>query len=75
MNRNRTRTLRLITMAVVVIIVMIGAVRSAGTGSLSAFGVENISAICPLGYLEIMLASRELIPHLLISLSHEHQVS
>ncbi|MBP2656547.1 MAG: rane-bound polyferredoxin [Firmicutes bacterium] len=55
------------TMAVVAITIMIGAVRSTGTGSLSAFGVDNISAICPLGYLETLLASREFIPHLLIS--------
>ncbi len=55
------------SMAVVVITIMIGAVKGAGTGSLSAFGVDNISAICPLGYLETALASREVIPQLLIS--------
>ena len=67
MNRNGTRTLRLTSMAVVAIIIMIGAVKSAGTGSFSAFGVENISAICPLGYLETTFASRDVMPHLLIS--------
>ena len=57
----------MVTMAVVVIAVILGAVRNAGTGSFSAFGVENFSAICPLGYLETALASREFMPHLLIS--------
>ncbi|MDF2569327.1 MAG: 4Fe-4S ferredoxin iron-sulfur binding domain protein [Sporomusa sp.] len=67
MNRNGTRTLRLTSMAVVAITIMIGALKSAGTGSFSAFGVENISAICPLGYLETAFASRDVMPHLLIS--------
>lgn len=67
MNRNKTRALRLTTMAVVVIAVIIGAAINAGTGSLSAFGVGNISAICPLGYLETVFAGRGIIPQLLIS--------
>ncbi|WP_145090301.1 4Fe-4S binding protein [Sporomusa sp. KB1] len=67
MSRNRTRTLRITTMAVVAVTIIIGAVKNAGTGSLSAFGVENIAAICPLGYLETALAGRELLPHLLVS--------
>lgn len=66
MNRHRTRTLRLATMAAVVIMLVIGAVRNAGTGSISAFGVENIAAICPLGYLETALAGRDIMPQLLI---------
>jgi ferredoxin-type protein NapH len=53
-------------MAVVAIVVIIGAIRSAGTGSLSSFGLENIYAICPLGYLETALASREIMPRLLV---------
>ncbi|MBP2626574.1 MAG: rane-bound polyferredoxin [Firmicutes bacterium] len=67
MNRNRTRALRLTTMAVVASGVIIGALRNVGIGSLSAFGVENISAICPLGYLETALASRDIMPYMLLS--------
>lgn len=67
MNRERTRTLRVTTMAVVAITVIIGAASNAGTGSLSAFGRENLSAVCPLGYLETALASRDLMPPLLLS--------
>ncbi|SDD55224.1 hypothetical protein SPACI_051980 [Sporomusa acidovorans DSM 3132] len=54
------------TMAVIVITIVIGAVKNAGTGSLSAFGVDNISMICPLGYLETALAGRDVMPRLLI---------
>ncbi|XER14170.1 hypothetical protein SATMO3_44520 [Sporomusa aerivorans] len=48
-------------------IIVIGAAGSTGMGSLSAFGVEDISAICPLGYLEAALAGRDVIPQLLVS--------
>ncbi|CDX04465.1 ferredoxin-type protein NapH [Desulfitobacterium sp. LBE] len=67
MEGNRTRTLRMTTMAVVVLLVIIGGVWGAGTGTLSSFGVKSISAICPLGFLETTLASRTFIPHLFIS--------
>ncbi|SDE96741.1 4Fe-4S binding protein [Sporomusa acidovorans] len=67
MNSNRTRMLRMAAMAVVAITIVIGAVRNDGTGSLSVFGAGNITAICPLGYLETLLAGREFIPPLFIS--------
>lgn len=38
-------------------------------GSLSNFGWETISVLCPLGALTTMLASKTLIPHALISLA------
>jgi ferredoxin-type protein NapH len=55
------------TMAVVAMVVIVGAAWNAGTGSLSAFGIENVSAICPLGYLETAFANRDIMPSLLIS--------
>ncbi|MGI1659790.1 MAG: 4Fe-4S binding protein [Desulfitobacterium sp.] len=67
MKRNNTRMLRMATMAVVMILVVIGGVWGAGTGTLSAFGLKSISAICPLGYLETVFASRTIMPRLLIS--------
>jgi ferredoxin-type protein NapH len=63
----KTKTLRMTTMAVVAIIVMIGAIWHTGMGSLSAFGAGDISAICPLGYLEAALASRDIMPYMIIS--------
>lgn len=67
MNKSKTRALRIATMAVVALTVTMGAVKNAGTGSISAFGVENISVICPLGYLETVFASGEIMSHLLLS--------
>lgn len=66
MSRNKTRALRMASMAVVAILIVIGALGKTGTGSLSAFGVKDISTICPLGYLETALASRTIMPPLLI---------
>ncbi|HWR08051.1 4Fe-4S binding protein [Sporomusa sp.] len=66
MNSSKTRTLRMATMAAVAIAVTVGAARSAGTGSLSAFGIDKIAAICPVGYLETVLASRDILPQVLI---------
>lgn len=67
MNSDRTRALRLTAMTIVLVAVGIGAVRHGGTGSLSAFGAETVFAICPLGYLETVLAGREMMPHLFMS--------
>ena len=67
MNKNSTRTLRLFTMASVVIAIVIGALRNTGAGTLSAFGVGNIAAVCPLGYLETALSGRDVMPRLLLS--------
>lgn len=67
MNKNRTRTLRMTTMAVTATVISIGAVSHTGLGSLSAFGVGGISAICPVGYLETMLVGHTVVPYLFLS--------
>lgn len=69
MSRIKAPTLRLISILVVGTLVVIGLASKAGIGTLSAFGYKTISAICPLGALEAMLASRTLIPRVLISLA------
>ena len=66
MSKNKTRSLRMITMAIVATVIILGSAWNAGTGSLSAFGLGNIAAICPLGYLETMVAGRDMMGHLLI---------
>lgn len=66
MSRNGIRVLRMTVMATVTGIIVIGAARGAGTGSLSAFGIKDISAVCPLGYLETAIAGRAVMPRLLI---------
>lgn len=65
--RKRIRTWRMATMAAAAALVVLGAVLNAGTGSFSAFGVKDISAVCPLGYLETALAGRAIMPRLLIA--------
>lgn len=47
----------------------VGLAYHTGTGTLSAWGYGTISAICPLGGIEAMLASKTLIPVVFISLA------
>lgn len=53
-------------MSVLALLIVIAAAWHVGMGSLSGFGAKSISAICPLGYLETALASRTLMPRLVI---------
>ncbi|WP_172636481.1 4Fe-4S binding protein [Desulfitobacterium hafniense] len=64
--KNRARTLRMTSMAAVMMLVFLGGIAGMGTGSLSSFGVKSISAMCPLGSLEVMLASRTFLPRVVI---------
>ncbi|MDR0501487.1 MAG: 4Fe-4S binding protein [Coriobacteriales bacterium] len=61
------KSFRTITITAVVLVVMIGYVTRSELGNLSALGWGLITAICPLGFLETMLASKTLIPQALIS--------
>jgi ferredoxin-type protein NapH len=61
--------LRWITIAAVFCIVTAGLVFRASTGTLCAFGYKSITAVCPLGSIETMVASRTLLPVPLISLA------
>lgn len=54
--------LRKLTALVPVALVCVGLAFNAGTGTLSAFGIGDIAAICPLGVLETFLADRTLLP-------------
>lgn len=64
--KHRARTLRMASMAAVMILVVLGGIAGMGTGSLSSFGVKSIAAICPLGSLEVMLASRIFLPRVVL---------
>lgn len=68
MKKIRAARLRGLTILAVTILVVVGLVFQSGTGNVSAFGVKAISAVCPLGSIEAMLASRTLLPTALISL-------
>jgi ferredoxin-type protein NapH len=62
------RKLRFYSILIVTILTLSGAFFHFSWGTLSSFGYEAISAVCPLAFLETTLASHTFIPHLLIGL-------
>lgn len=60
--RRRSRTLRYVTVLGVLAIYIVGVVLNTGLGSLCAFGVDSIAAICPVGILETAIADRIFLP-------------
>lgn len=69
MKKLKASTLRALALWAVLLIVVAGVIFKAGTGSLSMFGFKTISAICPLGSLETLVASKTFIPQVVISLA------
>ncbi len=69
MKKKSTRTLRVIIPLAIIVVVGIGFAAHAGFGTLSDFGWQDISLICPMGALSTMLASKLLVPKALISLA------
>ena len=67
LNRQKVRNLRTLTMTGVLLVIVMGAIWGAGTGSLSAFGIRDIAAVCPLGFLETALAGRAIVPRLFVA--------
>lgn len=61
-------TARRITVAIPVLLLVLGLVTNTGTGTLSSFGIRDIATICPLGVLETMLATWSAIPRWIIVL-------
>lgn len=64
--RKRIRRLRLLSMTAVIGVATTGMIVGLGTGTLSAGGLRELYAICPLGYLTSALAGRDLMPRLFI---------
>jgi NADPH-dependent glutamate synthase beta subunit-like oxidoreductase/polyferredoxin len=64
----KARTLRKILPVVFILAVLAGAYFEIGWGTFSSFGYKEIAAICPLGSIETMLASRSVILPALIAL-------
>jgi ferredoxin-type protein NapH len=62
-------TARKVTLSLVVILVIVGLIFHTGTGTPSSFGWSYIASICPLGIIESLLASKLLIPRVLIVLA------
>lgn len=69
MKKIKASTMRALALWAVLLLVVLGGVFKAGTGSLSMFGFKTISAICPLGSLEALVASKTFIPQVVISLA------
>lgn len=68
MKKMKGSTLRLVSTLAVFVIVGVGLATHFGGGTISAFGAKSIAAICPLGALETLLASKLLVPQAVISL-------
>ena len=67
--RVKAAGLRTLSALFVVGLVCLGLAAHTGTGSPSAFGFADVAALCPLGGLEAMIASKTVVPPLLIGLA------
>lgn len=66
MNKQKTRQWRLLSMGGITLLVFAGGIAGIGTGTLSSYGWKIFYSICPLGYLETALASRDIMFRLLL---------
>lgn len=60
--------LRVVIPVIVLVVAGVGYALNSGVGTLSAFGWQNVSLLCPLGALTSMIASKTLVPQALVSL-------
>jgi len=65
----KSSSLRTLSISLLIVLALVGLAFHTGTGTLSAFGYSTISAICPLGSIETLLASKTFIPAVFISLA------
>ena len=68
MKRN-SKLLRTLSVLAVIALVCLGLALHTGTGTPSAWGIYDIAAICPLGAAEAALASKTVVPPMLIALA------
>ena len=64
----RTQKLRTAVAAAVFAVMAAGLILGVSTGTMSGFGWESISALCPLGAVATMLATKTMVPRAVISL-------
>lgn len=64
----KTKNLRLIVAAVVFVALSLGLVLNIQMGTLSGFGWDTISALCPLGAFTTMIATRTFVPRAVVSI-------
>ncbi len=67
MKKLKVSTVRALVMLALLIVVAVGYFTAFGIGNLSGFGFDVFALLCPLGYLESLLASKIFVPRALIS--------
>lgn len=67
MKKFKAQNLRTLIILLFVAVIAVGYFTKVGIGNLSAVGFDAIAAICPLGFLETLVADRFLVPRALIS--------
>ena len=65
----KTKNVRTLVALAVIVVVALGFALSGGIGTLSAFGLKDISLLCPVGALGSMIASHTVIPRAVASLA------
>lgn len=60
----RIKWLRIATATVALAVILWGAISKTGVGTVSSLSIAGIPFVCPLGYLEAALASKNLLPQL-----------
>lgn len=65
----KSNNLRTLTAAIVFVILCIGLIAGIGMGTLSGFGWDTVSMLCPLGAITTMIATKTLLPRALVSLA------
>ncbi len=60
----KIRSVRVLTTLLVILIITLGAACKMGYGTICSFGTWGISFACPLGFLQMVLASKKPLPHM-----------
>jgi len=69
MSKIKIRMVRVLTASIVILVILLGGTCKLGYGTICSFGVWRISFTCPLGFLQMVLASRNLLPQLWLSVA------
>lgn len=65
----KIRMVRVLTASIVILVILLGGACKLGYGTICSFGVWRISFTCPLGFLQMALASRNPLPQLWLSVA------
>jgi len=65
----KIRVVRVVTASIVILLVLLGNACKIGDGTICSLGAWGISFTCPLGFLQMALASRKVLPQLWLSVA------